>query len=330
MKLKFYYASFIALFLVLQSFAQKKQNVYFLKNDGREVKLKDSADFIRIVQEPDSGSVLYNVLEYYKNGKPKLVGKSSTVDPIKLEGMMLSYYSNTKRKRVANYNKGKISGVVYDYYPNGKLYRSMDYQSSVQGVEGTGGAPNFMAGENIQNVYDSTGVEIVKDGNGHYPIFDNDYKYVEEEGDVKNGKRNGIWKGTLNKSKIFFTEEYADGKFIKGTNTDESGNTKNYTVKEALPTFKGGERAFGNYLSQNIRYPPGARDRNAQGRVILGFVIEKDGSIKDIKILQAVDPELDAEAVRVIRESPQWNPGIQHGVPVRVAYTMPINFTLGR
>ncbi len=322
MQPKFYLASFIACFFVLNGFAQK-QNVYFLKNDGRYVDKKDSADYIRIVREPDSGTVLYNVLDYYKNGKPKLIGKTSTVNPIKLEGMTLSYYSNTKRKRVANYNKGKISGTVYDYYPNGKLYRSMDYQSSVQG---TGSEPHFMANENIQNVYDSTGVEIVKDGNGHYPIFDSDFKFVEEEGDVKDGKRNGIWKGTFNKSKILFTEEYADGKFIKGTNTDDSGNTKIYTVKEALPTFKGGESTFGNYLGQNIRYPPGARDRNAQGRVILGFVVEKDGSIKDIKILQTVDPEIDAEAVRVISQSPKWNPGIQHGVPVRVAYTTPINF----
>ncbi len=325
MKSKFYFASFIACFFVLNGFAQK-QNVYFLKNDGRYVDLKDSADFIRIVREPDSGTVLYNVLDYYLNGKLKLIGKSSTVDPIKLEGMTLSYYPNTKKKRVANYDKGKVSGMVYDYYPNGKLYRSMDYQLSVQG---TGSEPYFMAGENIQSVYDSTGVEIVKDGNGHYPIFDNDFKFVEEEGDVKNGKRTGVWKGTLNKGKVTFTEEYADGKFIKGARTDESGNTKNYAVKEALPSFKGGESGFSQYLSQNIRYPSGAKERNAQGRVILGFVVEKDGSIKDIKILKNVDPEIDAEAVRVISQSPKWNPGLQHGVPVRVAYTMPINFALG-
>ena len=325
MKPKFYYASFIACFLVLNGFAQK-QNVYFLKNDGRYVDLKDSADFIRIVREPDSGSVLYNVLDYYLNGNRKMVGKSSAIEPVKLEGMALSYFPDKKKKRVANYDKGKISGAVYDYYPNGKLYRAMEFQSNVQG---TGSEPHFMAGENIQSVYDSSGVEIVKDGNGHYPIFDNDFKFVEEEGDVKDGKRSGLWKGTLNKGAVAFTEEYADGKFIKGTRTDESGNTKNYTVKEALPTFKGGESAFGNYLGQNIRYPFGAKDRNVQGRVILGFVVEKDGSIKDVKILKSVDPEIDAEAVRVISQSPKWNPGIQHGVPVKVSYITPINFTLG-
>ena len=329
MKFKFYHASFIACFFALNGFAQK-QNVYFLKNDGRYVQVKDSADFIRIVREPDSGTVFYNVLDYYLNGNLKLVGKSSAIEPVKLEGMTLSYYPDKKKKRVANYDKGKLSGAVYDYYPNGKLYRAMNYQSGVQGVEGTGSEPYFMADENIKSVYDSAGVEIVKDGNGHYPIFDNDYKYVEEEGDVKDGKRNGTWKGTSNNSKISFTEEYADGKFIKGTSTDENGNTKIYTVKEALPTFKGGESAFGRYLSQSINYPDRARQNNIQGRVILSFVIEIDGSLTEIKVLKNVSYDLDAEAVRVIRKSPKWNPGIQHGIPVRVSYVMPINFNLGR
>lgn len=320
MKLKFYLASFIACFLVLNGFAQK-QNVYFLKNDGREVKLKDSADFIRIVREPDSGTVLFNVLEYYLNGNTKFLGKSSTVKPIKLEGMTVSFYPNKSRKQVAAYEKGKLTGDTYDYYPSGKMYRVIAYESGYD--------KPWYERQTIKAAYDSIGTETVKEGNGHYVVFDDDYKNVDEAGDVKNGKRTGSWKGTTNKGKLTFTEDYADGKFIKGISIDEKGSTINYTIKEALPTFKGGESSFGNYLGQNIRYPSGAKDRNIQGRVILSFVIERDGSLTGIKILRSVDPEIDAEAVRVISQSPRWNPGLQHGVPVRVAYTMPINFTLG-
>ncbi|MEX8549265.1 MAG: TonB family protein [Mucilaginibacter sp.] len=325
MKFKFYFASFTALFWVLNGFAQK-QNVYFLKNDGREVKLKDSADFIRIVREPDSGTVLYNVLEYYLNGNQKMIGKSSTIDPITLEGTSASFYPNKKRKQVANYEKGYMLGVVYDYYQNGKLYRSLEYVDN----KNRSPQPGSMGKEEIIHlVYDSTGVETVKEGNGHYPIFGADYQTIEEEGDVKNGKRNGVWKGTSNKGKISFTEEYADGKFIKGTSTDESGSTKNYTIKEALPTFKGGEKGFGNYLSNNLRYPPDSRERGIQGRVLIGFVVETDGSLTNIRILKGVQPDLDAEALRVIKQSPKWNPGTQHGVPVKVSYAMPLNFSLG-
>lgn len=93
MKSKLYFASFITCFLCLNSFAQR-QNIYLLKNNGRYVTERDSADYTRIVREPDSGTVLYNVLEYYLDGNPKLIGKSSEVDPIKLEGMTISYYPN--------------------------------------------------------------------------------------------------------------------------------------------------------------------------------------------------------------------------------------------
>ncbi len=322
MKSKFYFASFIACFFVLNSFAQKKQNVYFLKNDGRYVNLKDSADLTRIVQEPDSGSILFNVMEYYPNGNRKFVGKSSTVDPIKLEGMTVSFYPDKSRKRVAAYEKGILSGAVYDYYPNGKQYRTLEYNPSFKKL-------NPELEEIVRDVYDSTGVQTVKDGNGHYKIMDQN-DTIMEEGDVKDGKRNGIWKGPLNKGKSTFTEEYADGKFIKGSVMDENGNTKNYMVKEALPTFRGGESAFGHYLGQSIRYPEASRNRGVQGRVILSFVVERDGSLTGIKILKSVSYDIDAEAIRVISQSPKWNPGVQHGIPVKVAYTMPINFALGR
>lgn len=322
MKFKFYFASFIACFFVLNSYAQKKQNVYFLKNNGRYVDRKDSADYTRIVQEPDSGSVLYSVMEYYPNGNPKLLGKSSTVDPIKLEGRVINYYPDRNKKQISNYEKGGQTGEVYDYYPNGRLYRVK--------LEISGYDKPWFERQIIKLVYDSTGNATVKDGNGHYMVYAEGYKTIEEEGSVKNGKRDSIWTGNLNNGKISFTENYANGKFINGTSTDESGNTKNYAVKEALPTFKGGENGFGRYLSQIIRYPPRARDRGIQGRVTLSFVVEKNGSLTDIKVLRSVDPELDAEAVSVLQQSPKWNPGLQHGIPVRVAYTMPINFSLGR
>lgn len=327
MKSKFYYTSFITCFLCLNAIAQKKQNIYFLKDDGRYVNNRDSSNYTRIVQEPDSGSVLYNVIEYYPNGNQKLIGKSSAVEPIKLEGQMVSFYPNKNKKQIANYTNGFISGAVYEYYPNGNMYRSMEY------VDNQNRNPQLKSigkEEIVHAVYDSTGLGTVKDGNGRYQVFDQDFKLVEEEGDLKEGKRNGTWKGNFSKSKLTFTEDYADGKFLKGTSTDSAGNIKNYTVKEALPTFKGGESAFGRYLSQNMHYPPRARENSIQGRVILTFVIEKDGNLTDIKVLKNVSYDLDAEAVRVLSQSPKWNPGIQHGVPVRVAYTMPINFSLGR
>ncbi len=326
MKSKFYYAVFIGCFWVMNAIAQKKQNVYFLKDNGKYVNNRDSADFTRIVQEPDSGSVLYNVMEYYPNGNVKMIGKSSAVEPIKLEGQNISFYPDKMKKQVAHYENGYVSGAVYDYYPNGKMYRFIEY------IDDKSRSPQLRRmgkEELVHTVYDSIGTETIKDGNGHYVVYDKDFKLIEEQGDLKDGKRNGTWKGTMNKGKIAYTEDYADGKFVKGTSTDDNGITKNYTIKEALPTFKGGEKGFGNYLSNNLRYPPDARERGIQGRVIIGFVVETDGSLTNIRILKSVHPNLDAEALRVIKQSPKWNPGLQHGVPVKVTYTMPLNFALG-
>ncbi|RYE17594.1 MAG: TonB family protein, partial [Sphingobacteriaceae bacterium] len=97
---------------------------------------------------------------------------------------------------------------------------------------------------------------------------------------------------------------------------------------EKLPSFPGGEVAFGNYLAKNIRYPKEAKDQKITGRVIVTFVVEKDGKLSGLKVLRDIGGGCGAEAIRVLNESPDWNPGIQNGKPVRVAYTMPVNFTL--
>jgi protein TonB len=109
---------------------------------------------------------------------------------------------------------------------------------------------------------------------------------------------------------------------------EESNEPVSFAAVEKLPAFPGGEAAFGNYLSKNIRYPPVAKENNTQGRVILSFVVERDGSLTDIKVLHDIGGGCGPEAVRVLSKSPHWTPGIQNGKKVRVAYTMPVNFTL--
>jgi protein TonB len=101
-----------------------------------------------------------------------------------------------------------------------------------------------------------------------------------------------------------------------------------FTAVEQAPTFPGGEGAFGKYLGKNIRYPAIARENNVQGRVVLTFVVERDGSLTDIKVLRSLGSGTDEEAVRVLKASPKWKPGIQNGRPVRVQYSIPVNFTL--
>jgi len=83
-----------------------------------------------------------------------------------------------------------------------------------------------------------------------------------------------------------------------------------------------------SWLGQNIKYPVIAAETGVQGRVIVQFVVEKDGSITDVVVVKSVDPSLDKEATRVIKNMPHWIPGRQNGSPVRVRFTVPVTFTL--
>lgn len=102
-----------------------------------------------------------------------------------------------------------------------------------------------------------------------------------------------------------------------------------FEVVEEMPQFpEGGQAGLMKYLSSNIKYPTIAQENGTQGRVTVQFVVNRDGSIVDVKVLRGVDPYLDKEAIRVISSMPKWIPGKQRGKPVRVKYTVPVMFRL--
>ena len=105
-------------------------------------------------------------------------------------------------------------------------------------------------------------------------------------------------------------------------------STRVYDVVEQMPSFPGGISGLMTYLNQNTRYPAVAQENGVQGRVVVSFVVGKDGHISDVTVLRSVDPSLDKEAIRVVRNMPRWTPGKQGGEPVRVRYNVPVSFRL--
>ena len=103
---------------------------------------------------------------------------------------------------------------------------------------------------------------------------------------------------------------------------------KIYDNVEVLPEYPGGAAAMMRYLAQNVKYPQAAQENGRQGKVVVQFVVDTDGSIINAHVLTSVDPDLDKEALRVIKSMPRWTPGKQKGKPVRVKYTVPVNFRL--
>ena len=150
-------------------------------------------------------------------------------------------------------------------------------------------------------------------------IVDDDMEIEDEleiedmEADVENINSNAYdWSGEAGGEGDMYAEEY--------------GEADVFQVVEDMPQFPGGDVT--KWLAKNTRYPMIAQENGIQGRVFVQFVIEKDGSISNVKVLRPVDPSLDKEAVRVVSSMPKWKPGKQRGKAVRVSYTVPINFQL--
>ena len=172
-----------------------------------------------------------------------------------------------------------------------------------------------------------------------------DYVYDEPQKQVpvKKGKINGTIKYNSNttmqvveaqdQKKEAETPKAEQQKEFKVEGTYTSDEQKEvpqdiFDVVEVMPQFPGGAPKLFEYLSQNIRYPKEAMESNTQGRVIVSFVVCKDGSICDAKVVKSVSPALDAEGLRVISSMPNWTPGTQSGKAVNVKYTVPISFRL--
>ena len=121
---------------------------------------------------------------------------------------------------------------------------------------------------------------------------------------------------------------------LSAQNTDSKNNVKEsvdeptFITVEQMPEFPGGQEGLVNYLVENLNYPEKAKAEKITGKVYVSFVVEKDGSISNVKVLRDIGYGCGEEAVRVVKAMPRWKPGMQRGKNVRVQYTLPLNFQL--
>jgi len=108
----------------------------------------------------------------------------------------------------------------------------------------------------------------------------------------------------------------------------EAQTDKVYDRVEVMPEFPGGMQGLFEYMQNNVNYPKEAKNQKIEGRVIVSFIVEKDGSISDVHPLTAVHPLLDKEAMRLVNEMPRWKPGTEKGKAVRVSFALPVSFKL--
>ena len=299
-------------------FAQKAktQQVFYFKNNGQKVPTVDSADYIRAINVPDSGSTLFGVVEYYRNSKPKLMGKSSTIDPPVFEEQCVTFYSNGKRESVLSYSGGVLVGTGYLFYPSGKLHASLEYDTvSNKPLEER---------SRIISCLDTNGTALVTNGNGRYV----DYNYITgtitEEGPVKNGKPDGEWHGSYPSEKVTYTDTYSNGKFVSGNCVTGSGTRYTYTSRQQPPEFKGGDAAFISYIKKKFKYPTTLKSKSAPG--VLTFSVDKNGKVGQGRFLGNITPEINNTIVAAINSSPNWKPAIQNGLPVASSWIVSTTF----
>ncbi|MCY1533428.1 hypothetical protein D9M68_687530 [compost metagenome] len=176
---------------------------------------------------------------------------------------------------------------------------------------------------------DSSGTVFVKEGNGHVVHTTKaagGYELIEE-GDYKEGYKQGKWTGKYTSGQSSFTENYEAGKLISGESI-VNGTRHSYKHEMEPPQYKGGIQAWYSYIAYSMKYPTEAVQMKIQGVVLTEFTIDMDGSITDIIIRKSVDPALDNEARRLLQKAPKWIPAKFRGVPVKVKQTQPFSFRL--
>lgn len=312
-----YVATLVFLLFSLLTHAQKAQNIYFVTDRGTLVSTKDSADFIRVIQEPDSGAVNYILKEFYKDGSKKRIGAVSQFTSLLiLEGVVIDFYPNGRRKQIQNHVDGKTTGDAFYFYPNGKLREQRFYQEE-----------GYDSYKTLQYA-DSTGKTFLDEtGSGHFEIaLDANTKL---NGSYLNGLRSGDWTGYMAKDTSTYIETFKDNRFIGGKRSEKNGKVIPYKEITTFPEFKGGFENFVKFMRKNQIDPVEARGKKNIGVVNVKFVVQEDGSLNEVRVVKELGLAYDKEALRLIKASPKWIPATFRGKSVPFDYTIPVNFPFG-
>ncbi len=299
-------------------YAQQAEIVTYLKNDGRVVADKDSADYIRIIRAPEQGQKLYTLQEYYHNGNLKRTGQviSPTLD-LRFEGKVTTYEEDGGKQAVSYYIKNRLNGLTERYYRNGQLKEQVHFKTD------TAGQPGAQPLARVIQLYDSLGAVMVTNGNGYARYFSNNGRDMEE-GSIVDGVKNGVWKGNFQDRRYTFEETYEQGKLVSGVSTNWAGDTFSYIRTYVGPEYPGGMKAFYQAVSQRYRYPKEAIQQGVNGELELTFVVDTTGRLDDIRVVNELGYGTGEEALRVLKGMGEWQPGQIRGVPVRVSHTLPI------
>lgn len=233
------------------------------------------------------------------------------------DGESITYYKNGNKRSLITYDDGKPIGNFFVWYENGnpKEETSIDV--------------NWASAKHQKmiNYWNEKGEKIVDNGNGFLESKDD---YLTEKGNYKNGFKDGKWTGSSLKNTFSYEEIYSEGELVSGVSIEHDGTKNEYTSLEVRPEPIKGMEHFYKYISSNFIAPKSAYKNKIQGKIIVAFVVDKEGKIVEPKITRSLGSELDNEAIRILTNYEGWKPALQKGRKVRCSFNIPIQLDFSR
>jgi membrane associated rhomboid family serine protease/antitoxin component YwqK of YwqJK toxin-antitoxin module len=248
------------------------------------------AKFYRVGKKDSLGRWQGTVVDYYKDGEVQMKGKYK--NNMK-DGVFIYYSERRTYESAGRYEKEQADGKWENFHWNGALKSEVFY-----------GGEAFTS-----NVFDSLGNEQVVNGNGKYKHWFANGK-LSEEGEYRDGKKEGIWYGYYPDGKPYFKEQFRSNRLVHGVSMGKDGRRFVYDQLSEFPFPLDGMPAYKRYIEKNKRVPSGGR---AGGKVKLVFTVGADGSTWNYVVIQEVSPACDSEAIRLVKEGPPWRAALLHG-----------------
>lgn len=266
--------------------------------------------YYRIIKDYNLEKEDYKVYNYYKSGALQMEGRYSEKELITWNGSFVWYYENGNKSSKVTYANSKKIGRSDEWHKNGVKKSEGEYIFNEKTKQN-----NFL----FINFWNSNNKQLVINGNGY---LEDDAEDINVKGSVKNGLRDEVWIGFDKNLKNNYTENYSNGILVSGMSKDLKNNTYEYVIINKMPEPKKGMQDFYEFISKKIKLPKS--DKDIKGKIILSFIVEKDGEISDIKVIKSLDTKLDNAAIDVLNKYKNWNPGKLRGINIRARFSIPI------
>lgn len=310
----------IFFFLLVSKIAfsqESNDKIVYLDSLYKEVSIENKY-YTKIIKDYNLEKSDYKILTLYKSGKLKEEKTVSEKDGGYLIGEEISYYENGNKSSSVLYENKLRYGKTYSWHENGKLKEEGEFISVPNATD-----TRFK----MINYWNEKGEKTVIDGNGLVTLKND---YYEENGNYKNGYREGKWSGKSLKNIYSYEEIYSGGELVSGVSTEADGTKNEYSVLEMKPEPKKGMSHFYKYISNNFNAPNSAYKNKIQGKIIVAFVVDREGKIIEPKIVKSLGTELDNEAIRLLTSYENWKPAYQKGRKVRCSFNIPIRLDFTR